>query len=314
MLSSLAHHCDDMETLFNPDDKIPERLRSIIDELSDISGSIDSLADSLGDDVADLDYTRRRISAIHSAISKAGVADEDALIAFHNELRAKMQRLEDAPQLLESLEKKARASRAKAVAAAKLLTQSRREAADRFAADLKATATPLGMKNLQVEISIEPAKLSSTGADDVSFLFAFNKNQEPTVVANAASGGEISRVMLSIKSIVADRIALPTVIFDEIDTGVSGDVAARIGTMLHRMGSSLQVIAITHLPQVAAMGHTHLKVYKLDDTDTTHTHIARLSEAERISEIACMLSGSGTDEAACANARALLSQNPFFQP
>lgn len=313
MLSSLRDVCGDIEPLFSPDDKITERLHYCIAELSDIAGSVDSLADSIGSDASELVYTRRRISAIRSAISKAGVADEEALIAHLDTLRSKMARMEEAPALLESLEKKARASKAEAIAAAKLLTASRREAAARFAADLLATASPLGMRNLQVDIKVSPAKLSVNGADEVTFLFAFNKNQAPTQVANAASGGEISRVMLSVKSIVADRIALPTVIFDEIDTGVSGDVAARIGAMLCTMGSGIQVIAITHLPQVAAMGDTHIKVFKVDDAHTTHTRMALLSDAERVGEIAEMLSGNADDAAAIANAKSLFAKNPTFK-
>lgn len=313
MLSRVAYQCDKLSDTFAADSNIAERLQSCITELTDISESIQAVADKTPVDASDIDYMHRRASAIRSAISKCGVADEAELVAHYTNLQLKMNRLEEAPELLASLEKKARASRAKAVEAAALLTRSRKKAAEDFGRRLQETAIPLGMKNLRVDISVQPAKLSATGADEVSFLFAFNKNQTPTAVANAASGGEISRVMLSIKSIVADRIALPTVIFDEIDTGVSGDVAARIGTMLHHMGHDMQVITITHLPQVAAMGLSHFKVYKEDDATSTHTRISRLSATERVDEIALMLSGSATEPAARANAEALLRQNPNFE-
>lgn len=313
MLNRIAHYCDRLGDALPADSNLPERLQACITELTDISDTVQTIADKYSVDSSELDYMRRRASAIRSAISKCGVADETQLVAYYNDLQAKMNRLEEAPELLASLEKKARVSRAKAVAAAALLSESRKKAAAYFGRRLQETAMPLGMKNLRVDISVEAAKLSPTGADDVSFLFAFNKNQTPTPVANAASGGEISRVMLSIKSIVADRIALPTVIFDEIDTGVSGDVAARIGSMLRQMGHDMQVIAITHLPQVASMGLTHFKVYKEDDAESTHTRIARLSAQERVSEIALMLSGSATEPAARANAEALLRQNPNFE-
>ena len=152
--------------------------------------------------------------------------------------------------------------------------------------------------------------MTATGIDNVEFRFAFNKNQEPTPIAGAASGGEISRLMLSIKSIVAHMFRLPTIIFDEVDTGVSGDVASRMGRMMSSMATNLQVITITHLPQVAARGDSHFKVYKEDDETSTHTRIAPLSETDdRISELALMLSGDPLSEAARSNARALLEDS-----
>lgn len=312
MLSRVSDRCADMTDVLPADDKIDTRIQNCITELEDIAETIQSVAGDFAADESEIEYLRKRVRAIRDAISKAGVTDEAELITYYADLQKKMSRLEEAPSLLAELEKKARASRAKAVEAAALLTQSRRKAASEFAALLQTTLIPLGMKNLRVEINVEPAKLSLTGADSVNFLFAFNKNQEPTPAANAASGGEISRVMLAIKSIVAGKISLPTVIFDEIDTGVSGDVAARIGVMLQAMGQNLQVIAITHLPQVAAMGNSHFKVYKEDDNNSTHTHITVLSDAERIDEIALMLSGNAAEPAARANAMALLAHNPSY--
>ncbi len=138
--------------------------------------------------------------------------------------------------------------------------------------------------------------------------FAFNKNQKPIPVSGAASGGEISRLMLCLKSIVADKLGLPTIVFDEVDTGVSGDVAGRMGEMMARMADAIQVITITHLPQVAALGDSHFKVYKEDDAAATHTRARALTAEERRSEIALMLSGSETDSAALATADTLLSR------
>ena len=162
------------------------------------------------------------------------------------------------------------------------------------------------MKNLSAHVDVRPAEMSATGMDTVEFQFAFNKNQPLMPVGGAASGGEISRLMLSIKSIIASKMQLPSIIFDEIDTGVSGDVANRMGRMMRDISGSLQVMAITHLPQVAAMGNAHYKVYKLDDEDATHTHIRQLDDKERVDEIAVMLSGSQVDDAARANAISLL--------
>ena len=162
------------------------------------------------------------------------------------------------------------------------------------------------MKNLRVEISVTDGELTSTGTDNVEFLFAFNKNQPLLPVGNTASGGEISRLMLCIKSIVADKMELPSLIFDEVDTGVSGDVANRMGDLMHAISRNIQVIAITHLPQVAAKGVAHFKVYKEDTADNTVTRISQLTDAERVDELALMLSGDTANEAARQTALSLL--------
>ena len=162
------------------------------------------------------------------------------------------------------------------------------------------------MKNLQVEISIKPVQLSATGIDAIEFLFAFNKNQPLMPVGSTASGGEISRLMLSIKSLVAHKMQLPSIVFDEVDTGVSGDVAHRMGALMKDISENIQVIAITHLPQVAAKGNAHFRVFKTDTDSSTITRIELLTPENRIAEIAQMLSGSTIDQAALANARALI--------
>ena len=165
------------------------------------------------------------------------------------------------------------------------------------------------MKNIQCEVSItNTTSLQPHGIDNVEFLFAFNKNQSLMPVDGTASGGEISRLMLSIKSIIANKMQLPSIIFDEVDTGVSGDVANRMGEMMQNIAQNIQVIAITHLPQVAAKGDWQFKVYKEDNNDSTNTHIRELSNDERINEIAIMLSGSSVEETAIANAKSLLNQ------
>lgn len=163
------------------------------------------------------------------------------------------------------------------------------------------------MKNLQCEIKITPIEISSTGIDKIEFLFAFNKNQQLMPVGNTASGGEISRLMLSIKTIIADKMQLPSIIFDEVDTGVSGDIANSMGEMMQSIARNIQVLAITHLPQVASKGNNHYKVFKEDDETSTLTRIKELSIEERVDELALMLSGSTINEAARANARSLLN-------
>ena len=161
------------------------------------------------------------------------------------------------------------------------------------------------MKNLRCDIAVTSGKLNHSGIDQVEFLFAFNKNQQLLPVSQTASGGEISRLMLAIKSIVGKKMNLPSIIFDEIDTGVSGEVASKMGELMQILSQRIQVITITHLPQVAAKGNSHYKVYKLDDEQTTNTHIRQLSDDERVSELALMLSGSSDNQAALAAARSL---------
>ena len=207
---------------------------------------------------------------------------------------------------MQVLEKEVDQTKKKALDAAKEISKYRKEEAKRFTSELKECALPLGMKNLHCDINISQCKLSATGIDQVQFLFAFNKNQEPMPVGNTASGGEISRLMLSIKTIIASKMQLPTIIFDEVDTGVSGDVANRMGEMMQSISKNIQVLAITHLPQVAAKGNHHYKVFKEDDDKSTHTRIKELSQEQRIDELAIMLSGASVNEAARANARSLL--------
>lgn len=165
------------------------------------------------------------------------------------------------------------------------------------------------MKNLKVEIAVNRSKLNINGCDNVEFLFAFNKNQTPMPVGLTASGGEISRLMLSIKALIGKKMQLPSIIFDEVDTGVSGDVANRMGDMMRDISSTIQVITITHLPQVAAKGRSHYKVYKEDNDIQTMTRVRRLDEGQRISELALMLSGSETEPTALAAARALIEDS-----
>lgn len=162
------------------------------------------------------------------------------------------------------------------------------------------------MKNLRAEIEITPADLTATGADKVNFLFAFNKNQQLMPVKDTASGGEISRLMLSIKALVAKHVQLPSIIFDEVDTGVSGDVAGRMGRLMKDISRRIQVIAITHLPPVASKGDVHFKVFKEDTATATNTRVRRLSDDERVGELALMLSGDSTNEAARTTARGML--------
>ncbi len=310
-LSRLKDICAELEDMFDPQEDITARLDQVDVELSDIAETIADLrSGSMADSVADLEYIEKRISAIYSLMRKHNCSSAEELIELRQSLQQRLDALADSADTLAELEHAARAAKKRAMEAAREISQARAKAAEDFARVLTDTAVPLGMKNLVCQIAVEPAEMTANGIDNVEFRFAFNKNQEPTPIAGAASGGEISRLMLSVKSIVAHMFRLPTIIFDEVDTGVSGDVASRMGRMMSSMASDLQVITITHLPQVAARGDSHFKVFKEDDETSTHTRIAPLSDPDsRIAELALMLSGDPDSEAARSNARALLDES-----
>ena len=228
------------------------------------------------------------------------------LIALRDDMRNRLKGIAHSGDTLQTLELAAKRAKKEALEIAAAISKTRHDEAERFGKLLKERALPLGMKNLQVDITVRDTELTSNGIDQVEFLFAFNKNQQLLPVGNTASGGEISRLMLSIKSIVADKMQLPSIIFDEVDTGVSGDVADKMGELMRQIAANIQVVAITHLPQVASKGDSHYKVFKEDTENATVTRIKELTPDERVRELAVMLSGSEVNAAALDNARALL--------
>lgn len=300
--------------LYNAVDRLPGgdelvgRLESVKIEVEDIVETIGDVAASLDADPNELDEIEERLSAIYSMQSRHHVDTVEELIALRESLGRRLDSIQNGDEEVAAAEKEARRAMALVKEAAAALSRSRKEAADRLGAGLREAAAPLGMKNLQCEIRVSPADITHTGADNVEFLFAFNKNQPLMPVAKTASGGEISRLMLSLKSIIASHMQLPSIIFDEIDTGVSGDVACRMGEMMSGISSNIQVITITHLPQVAAKGSSHYKVYKEDDATATHTRIVKLDDDARVGELSLMLSGSATDEKSRQAAMSLLGQ------
>lgn len=287
---------------------LADRLDSARIEISDVTDTISDVDSRTGADPHRLADVEHRLSELYSLELKHHVEDADGLIALRDRLARQIEALDDAENVLSALEHAARRAKKTAWELAQQLSERRSAAASDFAMRLRERAALLGMPNLRCEISITKDKLGSEGLDHVQFLFAFNKNQPLMPVGNTASGGELSRLMLTVKSIVAESMHLPSIIFDEVDTGVSGDIAGRMGAMMAEMGRYIQVITITHLPGVAACGRRHFKVYKEDDETSTNTRIRTLAEEERPGEIALMICGSSDDEAALANARALLSK------
>ena len=306
LLGIASDACDSLEDVLPKDDDIPGRLESARIDIADIASTLEDIDGQLAADPSRLDAIDDRLNTIYTLCHKHHLENGDELIALRETLSKKLEDLDNSGEILADLEKEARRAKALARETALEISESRKKEAAIFAENLRKAATPLGMKNLQVEVEVAPADMNPTGIDAVRFMVAFNKNQPLMPVGDTASGGEISRLMLSIKTIIASRMSLPSIIFDEIDTGVSGDVANRMALMMREIAKSIQVTTITHLPQVASKGDTQYKVYKEDDDQATHTRIRQLTPEERIDAVAEMLGGSEVDEAARQAAISLL--------
>lgn len=310
LLKIAVDEADSLTDLLEGTEGVIERLNTIRVEAQDIYQAFSEADKQLSADPRELESIEERLNEIYDLQRRHKVGTVEALIELRDKMKEKLNSIDLGDQSVHSLEVAAKRAKKEALDIAREISAVRRETAKDFAEMLREKAVPLGMKNLQVEIPVKETELTATGIDYIEFLFAFNKNQQPMPVGHTASGGEISRLMLSIKSIVADKMQLPSIIFDEVDTGVSGDVANRMGEMMHGISKNIQVIAITHLPQVAAQGNAHYKVFKEDTEDATVTRVRELDNPARIDELAIMLSGSTVDEAARANARSLLGLPP----
>lgn len=298
-------------TLFGSQDNqthpgLMERLRNVYIELKDIGDSLSRIASGIESDPVRLAKADARLKELYEAIKRFKVADYDALISLYSSLKDECGGGSERIGELNALESEARKLGEKLKEKAERISLSRITAARKFEETLTSDARPLGLKNLRFSVNLTKGKLTPYGKDTVEFLCAFNKNQPLMPLAQTASGGEMARLTLCIKAITANKLKLPTVIFDEIDTGVSGDIADRMGSMMADIAEGMQVFAITHLPQVAVKGKSHLLVYKLDEGERTVSHVKTLGREERIREIARMLSGKEINEAALSNARALL--------
>lgn len=283
-----------------------ERLGNLYIEIKDIAQTLEGVASEIEADPLLLAKVSSRMNELYEAQKRFKVSGDDALVDLRESLRAQLESMDGGNVDLSGLEKQAKSLARVLKDEADRLSVSREEAAVGFAERLTAEARPLGLKNLRFEVRNTRGKLTSDGQDQVEYWCAFNKNQEPRPMASVASGGEMSRLTLCIKGIIAGMMKLPTVIFDEIDTGVSGEIADKMGGMMADIAADMQVIAITHLPQVAARGRNHYKVYKTDLDDKTVTRVKALNDSERVEELARMLSGSEINRAALENARALL--------
>ena len=308
-LSSIAVQLEEAEKSLPEIAGAHERVRSAVIDLKDIAHSVNATVETLDDDPASLARVDERLSSIYALEHKHNAQDVNQLIEILQKFEQQLSEIEHNDDILAELESLVLQHRTTAMKMAKELSAKRHAAAQGFGKELLDMATPLGMKNIAFDVEFSDTDLSESGIDHVEFIMAFNKNQRPMPVKDTASGGEISRVMLCIKTIVAHHIKLPSIIFDEVDTGVSGDIANRIGEMMAEIARNIQVIAITHLPQVAAHGNQHLRVFKTDTEVETLTRVEYLDEQERILEVARMLSGKGLNQAAIENAKSLITHN-----
>ena len=289
--------------------QVTERIDSAYIELKDIARDISNLAESIDFDPARLTMANERLDTIYTLQKKHHVESVAELIAIRDNLTARLNDITNSEDMLEDMRRQVEDMHRKATEAAARLTESRQEAARRVTEQLLAQMTALGMPNARFEIKFETKELAVDGADRISYMFSANKNVPLEPIAQVASGGEVARVMLSLKAMISGAVKLPTIIFDEIDTGVSGRVAEMMAQIMRQMGrADRQVISITHLPQIAALGTTHYKVEKTDTDDTTISRMRMLGHDERITEIAQMLSGSNISDAAIENAKSLLEK------
>ena len=284
-----------------------ERLDSSYIELKDIAQEIGTNVDRVDFEPARLDEINSRLDTIYSLQQKFHVQDISGLIEIRDNIKQQLDHIGNSDEELAALQQEAGHWLSKAGQAAKKLTELRTRTAKKIETEMQKRLVPLGIPNVRFEISFTTKPLSSDGADKVNFLFSANKSTPLQPVSQVASGGEIARVMLSLKAMISGAVKLPTIIFDEIDTGVSGKIAEKMAQIMAEMGElDRQVISITHLPQIAAMGRHHYKVLKEETPQGTRSHMTELTEEQRVCEIAQMLSGSDITEAALANAQELL--------
>lgn len=293
--------------IYPKSEDIVQRIENSYIDLKDLGTEVERMGENIEFDPERLSLIQTRLDTIYTLQKRHSVDTIAQLIAIYEDLEHKIENIDSYDEQLEAIEKDLLLKTEKMLVLAKQLTDSRKAITGKFEKELVEKVAYLGMPNVQFKCEIIAEEQPNLyGMDDLLFLFSANKNVPLQPVAEIASGGEISRLMLCLKSMIAGAKALPTIIFDEIDTGVSGEIADKMGIIMKDMGTKMQVIAITHLPQIAARGKAHYHVYKSDSDDMTTTNLSRLSDKERLEEIARMLSGTTMTEAAIQNAKVLL--------
>lgn len=305
---SIAAQLRSVADVYPEAQELAERLESCFVELKDISQEIASKVDDVEYDPQRFNLITQRLDTIYTLQQKFHVQNVDELLDRLNGINAQLDNIDNSDEELQELERSVEKLHAVCVEKAVVLTDMRRKSATVVEQELSKLLVPLGIPKVRFKVDVSPADLSTNGADKVMFLFSANSSTDMQPVSQVASGGEIARVMLSLKAMISKAIGLPTIIFDEIDTGVSGRVAEQMAHIMRDMGkANRQVICITHLPQIAAAGSTHYKVAKQETEQGTVSTMTQLSDEQRITEIAQMLSGSDVSQAAVDNAKSLLA-------
>ena len=306
-LKNATHQLENICDVYPSIADVTGRMQSSYIELKDIAQEISSSVDHVEFDPNRLDAINTRLDKLYTLQQKFHVETVTELIATRDRIAEQLSHIDNGDEDIEEKEKEVAALLAKAEKQAALLTSIRQKSAKAIEKEMKGRLIPLGIPNVRFEIAFAEKPLSGNGADKVSFLFSANKSTQLQPVSQVASGGEIARVMLSLKAMISGAVKLPTIIFDEIDTGVSGKIAEKMADIMEEMGlQNRQVLSITHLPQIAAKGSHHYKVLKEETENGTISHMKELNNQERIEEIAQMLSGSDITQAALANAKELL--------
>ena len=303
------HTLQSIAKVYSPAQEWTTRMENCHIELKDLACEIANASEDIEFNPSRLEFVNERLNLIYSLQQKHHVSSVEELIDIAKELRTQLDAITSSDDRINELTRRKEELYGKVKTSAQLLTNVRTIAAKEIEKQMQAYLVPLGMPNVRFAVELTPRKEpDASGMDSVSFLFSANKNGTLQNVASIASGGEIARVMLSLKAMIAGAVKLPTIIFDEIDTGVSGSIAEKMALIMQEMGQAdRQVISITHLPQIAARGANHYKVYKEDTETGTNSHIRPLDHEERINEIAHMLSGATLTDAALNNAKALLN-------
>lgn len=305
---SIAAQLRSVADVYPEAQELAERLESCFVELKDISQEIASKVDDVEYDPQRFNLITQRLDTIYTLQQKFHVQTVDELLDRLNDINAQLDNIDNSDEELQELERSVEKLHAVCVEKAVVLTDMRRKSATVVEQELSKLLVPLGIPKVRFKVEVSPADLSTNGADKVMFLFSANSSTDMQPVSQVASGGEIARVMLSLKAMISKAIGLPTIIFDEIDTGVSGRVAEQMAHIMRDMGkANRQVLCITHLPQIAAAGSTHYKVAKQETEQGTVSTMTQLSDEQRITEIAQMLSGSDVSQAAVDNAKSLLA-------
>lgn len=311
LLSNLKECCNvmaELQAVYPAAEEWANRLESSYIELKDIADEVSDREEQVEFNPTRLDEVNERLNLIYSLQQKHRMDTVDELMALRDDYATRLASISSSDEEIETLKKRCGELQSEVRRQATGLTEARREAAREVERQMAARLVPLGMPNVRFVVDMGERKEPGLhGMDTVTFLFSANKNGTLQNISSVASGGEIARVMLSVKAMIAGAVKLPTIVFDEIDTGVSGEIADRMADIMQEMANNdRQVISITHLPQIASRGRAHYKVYKKDNETETNSHIRRLTDEERVEEIAHMLSGATLTEAALNNARALL--------